>query len=89
MSLGTLRVDELILPIVGLSLVRGGIRVQAKVSGPLESCSGNVRLFSGDGEPVTDGAHGASSVIVIPEVRDHSSVVVDYILSIDAICKRK
>lgn len=58
MSQGHIRVDETMIPIVAIWLERETVVVQGVIGGPLKPASGFPRVFSPNGEPVTDFVRG-------------------------------
>lgn len=86
--LGSIRIDELILPVVEVRLVDNAVVITARVQGPQEPASGHARLFGEDGLPVTDGAVGSSSFITVPKVREDQTATVNWHLKIDTIRPR-
>lgn len=78
--LGAIRIDELIVPITEMKLVRGGLEVRAIVHGPCDVVQGNMRIFTADGEPVTEGAIDGCEVIIVP-LRKGDSLILNYTLN--------
>ena len=85
MSLGILRIDELLLPIREIHLINGGFRIVAEVRGPQSPCEGRARLFSNLGYPVLDQAAGEGTIIQVPLVRAEDTVIVTYDLFVNHV----
>jgi len=79
-GLGTVRVDEAIMPIVALRLVLGGVEVTAAAWGPLPESTGHVRVFTADGQAVTEWAAGETTVVEVPALLAGDHVHITYTL---------
>lgn len=78
--MSSLRVDELIVPITGVRLVRGGLEITAHIAGPCEAASGYIRIFDDQGEPVTDLSEGSPTYLTLPSVRAGDTMNFTYML---------
>lgn len=84
--MGTIVVDELILPVIDLYLARGRIYVTALVKGPIRDVNtvGYV-VYGRDGEQVWSGVnkHNGGAPIVWSNIGPGTSVFVSVALSIE------
>jgi hypothetical protein len=88
MSLGVLRVDELLFQITGIQLQPRGIMINATGPAPKEPREGRVRLYDPKGNAVLD-PHGGGMFLTIPAAKPgHSHVDITYNLNIDHINRK-
>jgi hypothetical protein len=81
MSLGAVRIDETIIPITYMRLVRNGVEFTMRIEGPCPPVEGNIRLFAGDGQPVTDLAAGPTAYAKVPRLREHDVATLTYTIN--------
>jgi hypothetical protein len=85
-TLGSLRVDENIYPIVRIELVPGGITFIARARGPMSAASGKVRVFAPTGQAVTDHFEGVSHVD-LPQMYQGDDLTFQYTWELESINK--
>lgn len=83
MNRGSLVVNERTMPVVDVTLMRGGIAIVARVHGPCDlNLTGDVRVHAPDGSVVTSGGRAEIGRVCLTSGEE---LFVTYVMSVESM----